>query len=61
MEDKKKVILIGIGIIVLLAVAAGIYYLSVIRRKSPQRDKPLQAPPPPAAEGTAPDLRPWKP
>ena len=52
MEDKKKVILIGVGIIVLLAVAGGIYYLISHKAEKPAEDKLLQAPPPPATEGT---------
>jgi len=55
MEDTKKVILIGVGIIVLLAVAAGIYYLVSHRGEKPAEDKSLQAPPPPlATEGIPP-------
>jgi hypothetical protein len=54
MEDKKKVILIGIGIILLLAVAAGIYYFVSHKVEKPAEDKSLQAPPPPATEGIPP-------
>jgi hypothetical protein len=54
MEDTKKVILIGVGIILLLAVAAGVYYLVSHNVKKPAEDKSLQTPVPPATEGTAP-------
>lgn len=54
MEDKKKVILIGIGIILLLAVAAGIYYLISHKAEKPAEDTSLQAPPPPATESIPP-------
>jgi hypothetical protein len=54
MEDKKKVILIGIGIILLLAVAAGIYYLISHKVEKPAEDTSLQAPPPPATESIPP-------
>jgi hypothetical protein len=54
MEDKKKVILIGIGIILLLAVAAGIYYLISHKVEKPAEDTSLQAFPPPATESIPP-------
>jgi hypothetical protein len=55
MEDTRKVIRIGIGIIILLAVAAGIFYLVSHKAEKPAESRPLQVPTPPATESTAPD------
>ena len=52
MDDTKKVIRIGIGIALLLAVAAGIYYLVSHNAEKPVQDKPVQVSSPPAAEST---------
>ncbi len=54
MEDTKKVMIIGIGMIVLLAVAAGIYYLVSHKAEKPAEKASLQALPPAAAEGPPP-------
>jgi len=53
MDDTKKVIRIGIGIILLLAVAAGIYYIISHNAEKPVEDKPLQVSSPPATGSTA--------
>jgi len=53
MDDTKKVIRIGVGIILLLAVAAGIYYLISHNAEKPVEDKPLQVSSPPATGSTA--------
>lgn len=54
MDDTRKVIRIGIGIILLLAAMAGVYYFVTRKPGKPVEEKPLQVSAPPVTESTAP-------
>ncbi|MCJ7645035.1 MAG: DUF3014 domain-containing protein [Candidatus Aminicenantes bacterium] len=54
MDDTRKVIRIGIGIILLLAAIAGVYYFVTREPGKSVEEKPLPVSSPPATESTAP-------
>jgi len=54
MDDTKNVIRIGIGIILLIAAAAGVYYFVTRKPGKPVKEKPFQVSSPPATESTTP-------